>query len=327
MAMLLSAGAQFFDSNGAPVAAGTVSFFETGTETEKAIYSNIGMSVAADNPYSLDASGRIAVNLYGSGQYSVLVKTSGGTTVFSRDTVIGWIDEVNNSNWNGTDLSVANGGTGASTEAGARTNLGVPGLADNNEWSGTNDFTGGLSVGGVAIATYIAANDLATASNAETLTGTESAKAVTPASLQYRLNPAGSIYRNATQGAITTETKIQFNATDVNALLRGAFDTSTNYRYTATTGCRVLAIARIQVTGLDSGDECLMTLKRSGTIVGSCSIRNDSGSNNMTRTLEISKILTLTDAQYLEVYITSDSDGVTVAAGLAYSSLEVVELS
>lgn len=83
---LFPPGYQFLDSNGAPVNSGTVSFYANGTTDVQAIYTNAALTSAATNPAPLNSAGRFNQgDLYGEGTYTVVLKTSASTQLWSRD--------------------------------------------------------------------------------------------------------------------------------------------------------------------------------------------------------------------------------------------------
>lgn len=85
MATILPTGeTQFFDGNGDPLAAGTVTFYIPGTTTAKDTWQNSSQSILNTNPVTLDAAGRAII--YGSGAYRQVVKDQFGNLIWDQDT-------------------------------------------------------------------------------------------------------------------------------------------------------------------------------------------------------------------------------------------------
>ena len=88
LASLLPQGIlQFTDGNGAPLSGGSVTFYVPNTTTLKTVWADPGEVVALANPVPLDSAGRpqsgsSEVEIYGSGQYSMLVKDAYGNTIY-----------------------------------------------------------------------------------------------------------------------------------------------------------------------------------------------------------------------------------------------------
>jgi hypothetical protein len=86
MPRLSNIAKQFFDNNGDPLAGGKLFFYETGTSTLAATYSNAAQTTANTNPVILDASGRMGDVFYEGGLKIILTDAS-DVTIETRDPV------------------------------------------------------------------------------------------------------------------------------------------------------------------------------------------------------------------------------------------------
>jgi hypothetical protein len=99
---------------------GTVTVQDAGTTTPRAIFTDTGLSVAATNPIPLDSSGRATQGIIytAAGAYKVIVKSSAGTTLYTRDNIDPGVPIGSGA------LAIANGGTSATTAEAALAALG-----------------------------------------------------------------------------------------------------------------------------------------------------------------------------------------------------------
>lgn len=148
---------RFEDSNGDPLAGGTLEFYESGSSTPKTAYGDSSESTSFTTK-TLDSRGE-AVVYFGSGNYKLVVKDSGGSTIKTLDPVIGAITSVTQEQW------VASGDTPTYVSA---TSFTVPGdkTADyhtNRAFKAT--VTAGTVYGHYTGASYSAPNTTVTVKN------------------------------------------------------------------------------------------------------------------------------------------------------------------
>jgi len=87
MGRLLDPGRVYKDMAGRLASGGTLTFYENTTATLKSTYSDSALTVENTNPVVVTSDGRLSVEIFGSGTYSVTLRDAYGGTVWSEDDV------------------------------------------------------------------------------------------------------------------------------------------------------------------------------------------------------------------------------------------------
>lgn len=112
------------DADGNPIPEGTVEFFDAGTTTPKAVYSDSSLTTPILQPIEADSAGRLPKIYLATGSYKITVKDADAVVIYTEDNLDSGIPAGSGA------LAVLNGGTGATTASGARTNLGAAAQTD-----------------------------------------------------------------------------------------------------------------------------------------------------------------------------------------------------
>jgi hypothetical protein len=81
MALLKNSLQQYLDNSGAPLAAGNLVFWTSGTTTVTTVYSDEALTIAQTNPYTLDASGRTIGDIYHSVALTIQLNDLNGAQI------------------------------------------------------------------------------------------------------------------------------------------------------------------------------------------------------------------------------------------------------
>lgn len=131
---------QICDSSNLPLPGARIFFYTAGTTTPKDVYSNSGLTSVQTQPVLCDSAGRVPVIFMQAALYKVRIEdaTDPANAPAGTGTLVREVDNYDPGLGVGAGaLPISAGGTGATTAAVARDNLGVPSQSDIDDLAAT----------------------------------------------------------------------------------------------------------------------------------------------------------------------------------------------
>lgn len=314
MAILIDFDFVSRDAADAVNAAGTVTFYDTGTTTLKTVYSDAGLTTPLANPYTLDSAGRFSGPVYAPDgeRYAILESTSGAATIRTRDPVWGTVEDPVTSapSYTNPDMSTITltAGSGLSYSAGG-TNLASSATIDLD----VNELTAETTV--AATDDFLVMYDTS---------ATAHRKVLADAFLGTDLGD-GKWYKTSGTTGVSTESTLVCDTAEYDQLTRGTFSTTTGEYTVGSEGARVLVIAQQRLQSQDVGSDAYITIQKNGANAAYGITTVFSGFGASTQTSMCTTTITCVSGDVIRARSYCDTDE-TYGTGTANTFVSIVEL-